>query len=280
MSNSKVKTCLYQISYDKSSTYKNETGLVNFDITNINSQDYREIIAFEKFAREKQWKKHKFSGLLSPKFSEKTGISISRAYEFINSSNDYDVFLFHPYKRELALRNDFFDLAELEHPNITQNLSNIWNQILGEQLPNVLAKRDQHLICHCNYFVASKRFWEHYSHFITDLWTLFNSGTAEFLKHHTPYEMSGNRNKTLPQLCFIFERAITLFLKQNESMYKSINFFDYDTSHVFPEVFHGEEKTLLNLTELLSTFPDNKKDAVRKELIYAFYKLRVCMVCD
>ncbi|MEP2981265.1 MAG: hypothetical protein ABJO86_17385 [Lentilitoribacter sp.] len=280
MSNSSFDACLYQILYDKNLKYNNESGLVNFDISSISSQDYREIIAFEKFARVRQWEKHEFSGLLSPKFSKKTGISISKAYEFINSSNEYDVFLFHPYKRELALRNDFLDLSELEHPNITQNLSKIWKQILGEQLPNVSTKRDGHLFCHCNYFVASKRFWEHYGQFIGDLWSMVKTGTADFVKQHTPYEMSGNRHKTLPQLCFIFERTLTLFLKQYENKYRSINYFDYDKSHKFPEVFPGEEKTILNFTKLLSTFPDNKKDVIRNELILAFYKLRVSMVCD
>ena len=68
--------------------------------------------------------KNDFSGVVSPKFTSKTGLKIEDALRHVDGCAD--VVLFHPYPHELSLQRKFMQLAELEHPEITVRKGELW----------------------------------------------------------------------------------------------------------------------------------------------------------
>ncbi|MEP2981262.1 MAG: hypothetical protein ABJO86_17370 [Lentilitoribacter sp.] len=264
---------IYQIAYDSNSenTFSDEVTI--FDISSKNIPRYREINALKLFTASKPWLRHKYTGLFSPRFYEKTLINYNQINDFIAAEQDADIYLFHPYPLEFSIANGFLDLAELEHPGMINALEDVWKNIFNADLPYVSCSKDTSLICHCNYFIASEKFWTSYSEFLESYWGMLTMGNNT-LGDNTNYTLTKTKNNSLPLGVFAFERALSLFLKHNEEEFIIKNYSDWDTEHVFPELFEREGEFVEAIKNTLYLYSKDKQVKIRENAIKYYYEVR------
>lgn len=276
MKTDKEHLAVYQIAYDNSTCNAVFDEIETFNISSKNIPKFREINAIKLFTASKPWEKHKYTGIFSPRFSEKTQITYSQIAEFISEEQDADIFLFHPYPLEFSIANGFLDLAELEHPGITQALEDVWCKIFNDSLPYVSCRDDVSLICHCNYFIASESFWENYSNFVDQYWDYLIAGNNT-LQNKTDYTLSKSKDIDLPLGVFAFERALTLFLKYHEEKFTVGNFSDWNKRHKFPELFKGELELISGIKNVLDLYPIEQQIEARFHSVQFYYEMRKCI---
>lgn len=257
-----MDTKIYQVNYSKScDTMKG----VDFIINNVESDPkYRELPAFLNFVKEKKYNLSSYSGILSPAFQNKTKISVKKMKNIIRKNPGYDVYIVHPYSREIELADHFMQLAELEHPGISKLMNSLWLEFYGENSPRINLPDHSEYCLHCNYFVANKEFWDEFSLLIK-----FFCGNISHLggESRVPYNLSRTSDLELPISVFAFERLFTHFLFFKREKYRLFN-IGIECNMEFPEVFQGESLLIDNLKKYIES---DKNSWL--EIYYAFRKI-------
>jgi len=267
----------YELIYEPNQKPNLSEGFLPFDSSDVNRPELREITGFRKFAETGIWKDHELSGLFSPKFLQKSGITADSFRDFISSNPGYDVYLFHPFPKELSIANHFLELAEYEHPGIESILSKVWISLFGTELPKILLPDEGDICCHCNYFVASQLFWEGYSEFISGFCHLLESDVGKELLGFTPYTLSKGDDIELPIAAFVFERCLSHYLKMRENKLTILNFSVVAEDWVPPELFDGEHEFLYSLlkgVQLQESFGKEHAKKARELAVVSYYAFR------
>ncbi len=215
---------LYEFIYEKNQKRKLGSDFVEFEYIDIANPKLREIVGFNKFCDLSAWKLSEYSGLFSPNFLTKLNLNANQVFDFINKNPGREIYLFHPYPYEIKIQNHFLSLAELEHPGITEALKSVWKYIFNEKLPNVQLLENENICCHCNYFVGSRTFWGGYSYFVKSFFNLLNSFEGKFLWNEVEYSLNPRNESTLPMAVFVFERALTHYIKSFMKIEQVINY--------------------------------------------------------
>lgn len=208
--------------------------------TRFNIPNLRELMAFEYFCQNHLWLKHDVSGLFSPRFTSKTGISAESVELFVINNPHHDVYLFHPYPRELQVQSTFLDLAEHEHPGISDALDRVWLWVLGRRKPTLHLPQQQNMCCHCNFVLATSVFWSEYSDFVLGFMHFLRNPQGRFLLKPTTYTLSKTKQTALPIAVFVFERALSHFIAEHLRPEQVVNYAFNQNDWFVPEVFPGE----------------------------------------
>jgi hypothetical protein len=257
---------LYEIKYDLSDRSKIDDGFIVYDAVNINNPEYYELPIFDQFSKKNLLDEFNYAGLFSPRFNQKTGLKSQDLIDFVLKNPNFDIYLFHPFPLELSISENFMDLAELEHPGITEELKSVWIEIFKSPLPLVKSKEDLNICCHCNYFIANKLFWNIYSDFVIK----FNSILKE---KKTPYNLSAKDSHYLPLSVFAFERALTHFLKDHPQL-KVVNFATKENSWNQIELFNGEREFCNNIRNLIDESKPELRVKLFRQATKAYYEYR------
>lgn len=267
----------FEILYLPGQTQRLPEPFQGFDVSDINEAPYRELQAFHRFAKERAWNRHEYSGLFSPRFLAKTGLTSQAFVRFMREHPGHDIYLFHPFPRELSIANHFLELAEMEHPGITAGLDYVWSQVMECRRPDILLPEDAIHCCHCNYFVASKRFWSEYGRFVERFMELLNSRDDGPLHALTPYTLSKADEQQLPLAVFVFERSLSLFLKHHDHRWATVNLaYTPDARWSPPELFPGEDPYVAHLGAEISNGSENAAELQlrRRAAVHTYYQHR------
>lgn len=243
----------FELLYKKEQSQSLAGDFFPYDCSSVNRPEYREIFGFRKFVNEKPWMAFSHSGLFSSKFFDKMGITSAELNFFLETNPGYDVYLFHPYPKELSIANHFMELAELEHPGISEMVALVWDRIFNCPPPVLTIPDDQGLICHCNYFIGSKFFWKGYLHFINRFCELLVHESGKPLRDLTPYTLSRNSETHLPIAVFVFERCLSHYLKMRSDELSVISYGLENSAWVPPEIFVGEHNYVDELKLQINT---------------------------
>ena len=230
----------YELLYEEGQQPVLGAPFLPLNTASFNQSDLRELLAFEYFCQQRIWQQHSVSGLFSPRFTQKTGITGTQLQQFVDNNPGYDAYLFHPYPREIQIQNTFLDLAELEHPGITSALDQVWQLVLGRRRPTVELPQQKHICCHCNYILGTPRFWQAYSQFVLGFVDLLRKPQGQFLLQATPYTLSKTNDSQLPMAVFAFERALTHWIAERLKPAQVLAYSFNDNDWLAPEVFSGE----------------------------------------
>lgn len=253
---------------------------LSLNTASFNQSDLRELLAFEYFCKHRIWAQHSVSGLFSPRFTQKTGITGTQLQQFVLNNPGYDAYLFHPYPRELQLQNTFLDLAELEHPGLTSALDQVWLLLLGRQRPTVQLPQQQHMCCHCNYIMATPVFWQAYSQFALGFMRLLRSPQGQFLLQATPYTLSKTNDSFLPMAVFAFERALSHWIAEQVEPAQVLSYTDICNDWRASELFPGEADLVCKLNSAIEqplqpqTATLMNQKALATQAYYYYRKLR------
>lgn len=216
---------IFQIYYDEVTKRSNDQGFSPLDNLANLRPDWREYWPIRTFLKNNQLDQDSYYGFFSPKFKDKTGLSASDCFEFINyHSNDVDVFSFSP----------FFDLGAWYQNSIFQAIPQHRNLLLPMQgalkilnfpvdINEIVMHSGNNIFC--NFFVAKPAFWRMWLEKCELIWAESEeniSPTAKGLNAIAEGHDSPAAIKT-----FVIERIASLILATNNTWniksYNSLN---------------------------------------------------------
>jgi len=209
-----MKLHLYQIWYDENTKPENDSGLLAFDCRNNPEFLKREIAHLIRFYDEivQDADNDSYFALLSPRFGEKTGLTIEQVKNFVVQNPANDIFLFNPFPMHVYFDMNVWSSGEVQHEGLKE-LTQFLFQAANIKF-DVYTKHRNTIFntVYCNYWVASKEFLDGFIGFIKHLdLTIDRMPESERAKY-----FSDARYHTKASFYpFIFERLISTFLLLN-----------------------------------------------------------------
>jgi hypothetical protein len=121
--------------------------------------DWRELWPIRQFLLDASLDEDLFYGFLSPRFSEKTGLSIDEVIRFAEAqAADIDVVTFSPQADMGAFFLNVFEQAEAFDPGFSATAQAFFNQIKLPIKVDELVMDSRHIVF-SNYILAKPRFW-------------------------------------------------------------------------------------------------------------------------
>ena len=211
---------IYQIYYNEFSRKRLDTGFIPYNNIYI---DIDRNIEFEYGVMRKLYhldllNNNNFNGVLSWKFSDKTGWSSHELFKKINSYKNIDVFTINPYPQYFLYQN-VWEQGERYNPGII-DLIEIMYKIASLNTDELKIRMDKGVECYCNYWIAGKRFINEYFKYSEKLYNIFKTNSE--IRHKLK---NGIRDKNIeaPFFPFIFERLFSTFLAVNRDKYTIAN---------------------------------------------------------
>jgi hypothetical protein len=167
----------------------------------------REIAHMLNFWRRGGPREQAVSGLLSPKFTGKAGLSGRQFVDFIAANPGHDVWFVNPYPHELYLAFNVWEQGEFWHPGLLERAAKLFrNAGLPVELDSVPRSRPETLLF-CNYWAGTPEFWDRY---MADIERM--AAAAD----HVP-ELFDAASYAPPATFFpfVFERYFTTFLTRH-----------------------------------------------------------------
>lgn len=182
-----------------------DPAFLPFDVTAEPQRARRETAHMLQFWRQGRHRAHQVSGLLSPKFSAKTGIDGSVFVGFIAANPGHDVWFINPYPHYYYLAYNIWEHGEIWHPGLCRRAARLFTAAgLAIDLDR-FPRSSPGTLLFSNIWAGTTAFWDRFMSFVDHL-----AGHAEFepaLFDPVPYD-----NGTAVYYPFIFERLFTTFL--------------------------------------------------------------------
>jgi hypothetical protein len=109
-----MKICAYQICYSEETIQSVPSGFLILDNVQNERPDWRELWPIRNFLSTNTLAEDTLYGFLSPRFSEKTGLTFEAIRSFIESNySNHDVVSFSPFWDLMCLFKNVFEQVEI-----------------------------------------------------------------------------------------------------------------------------------------------------------------------
>ena len=210
-------TAVYQIMYSDNVVGEFDPAFIKYDCRDKPEPDKREIAHMLRFYDENVWKSQgaEHFGLVSPKFSEKSGISGKAFIDWVDANPGYDIYFVNPFPQLSYWHFNVWTQGEFWHPGLI-DLANALFEAAGLSISvNELPRNTAASLLYSNYWVGNEKFWRIYLTFVRKLFTavddLEESDRKKLFKmapHYAP----------ATYFPFVFERLLSTFLVLHEDI--------------------------------------------------------------
>lgn len=209
-----MNIALYQIWYDEHSKPADNSGLHAFDCRHNPEFLKREIAHLLRFYDDvvRHGNDDDYFALLSPRFYEKTGIDMHQVTNFIKNNQGHDVYLFNPYPMNVYCNFNVWEHGEDNHVGLKELANHLFMTAGFEFDVNALHRNNIYTTVYCNYWVASKVFFDD---FIAVLRSLDNAIDTMPDEQKSKYFSETTYRTQASFYPFIFERIICSYLLKN-----------------------------------------------------------------
>ncbi len=219
---------LHHIVYSEATRENIPAQFIALDNLENSRPDWREFWPIRKYLLSHTLDGDVFYGFLSPRFSQKTGLSHEQINQFVRDhGHDHDVLIFSPFWDLNALFLNSFTQGEFFHPGLLENMQQFAREIgLKVQLDEVVSHSNN--TAYCNYFIARKSFWLRWLEWGEKLFSMAENEGGEIgqmLAQATHYS-----EQWLPNKIFVQERLVNLLLATGEFRSKAYNMFSLPSS--------------------------------------------------
>jgi len=207
---------IYQIWYDEKSRPDENSGIEAFDCRDKPEFLKREIAHLIRFYDEivKHADNDCYFALFSPRFNEKTGLTIKQVKDFVSNNPNQDIYLFNPFPMHVYLDMNVWEHGERRHTGLKQLTQYLFDAAGVDFDINTKHRNNINNTVYCNYWVASKPFLDHFISFVKKLDSTINS----MPKHERDWYFVETTYHTKASFYpFLFERLISYFLLLNNN---------------------------------------------------------------
>lgn len=187
-----------------------DPGFREFRIAN-EQPERRELQFFQAMFDQRLYLTHDLTGLFSPRFASKTGLTSNEVRAFVDANSDGEVFTFNAGPQAPYFAYNIWMQGESAHPGLTRKGQDLLTACGIKMDLGSVGRQGPDVWCFSNFWVGSRAFWEEYVGEV--IWPVLtfvsqNPGhpsvraALEVTSHVTP----------APFLPFIVERLFSTFL--------------------------------------------------------------------
>jgi hypothetical protein len=192
-----------------------------FDVTADPQVQRRETAHMLNFWRQGLHREFAVSGLLSPKFYEKTGITGKVFNEFIASNPDHDVWFINPYPHYFYLAHNIWEHGEIWYPGLCERAARVFTAAGIAVDLNKFPRSTKNTLLFSNIWAGTPKFWDEFMAFVSHVSAHAEQDLTIF--DEIPYEDGRS-----PYFPFIFERLFTTFLVMHPGVNARFANFQFD----------------------------------------------------
>jgi hypothetical protein len=265
---------VFQNAYDDSVIPLLDPSFLPVDGRRNARTETREVGLFLRMFHSALYRCATLTGILSPKFNEKTQISGREFLAFIKKNPGYDVYFVNPFPQNAYYTYNVWYHGELAHPGFMA-LAAILFEHAGYD-PIVMSEaRDAHAtLLYSSYWVGNQRFWNGYIGMVTRLMDTLGRMPHRLLSRF--YSTASYDFGTVSYLPFIFERTFSTYLHINPEIRALA--YPFCREEVLDHCYGGEFER-----EIVRTFGDvideidNRQEytAEDRRVIFSLHALRV-----
>lgn len=206
------KLYLYQICYQDDHLEFLDPNFIILDNRENLRPDWREYWPIRNYIIEADFDEEGYYGFISPKFTQKTGLSGSAVQLFIKNKPEIDVFTFSPQADMGAFFLNVFEQGEIFDPGFLATTQELMNN-LGYSIDlNSLIMDSRHVVF-SNFIIARPTFWRKWFFLCEKIFKLAESSNSELAKKiNSPTSYPGS----VPRKVFIIERMASFLLCSGE----------------------------------------------------------------
>jgi hypothetical protein len=202
---------IYQPLFNETIREYLDPGFNTLDWLHNPSPELREIVLHHHIIESRVFERHRLTGIVSPKFFSKTGLTSREVKDWIHQHPGHEVYCidgrpFVPYTSYNSVER-----AALTHPGFEDGMRRVCRTI-GFDLPVELGRQTNRETIHCNFWCATPGFWKRWSReIVSPILGLVQSDPllASTVFCRTPY-----RSPTpVFLIVFIYERIMGYYIK-------------------------------------------------------------------
>ncbi len=201
---------MFQNVYAPGLEKKLDPAFVPHDGTRNARTDYREVALFVRMYHAGQHLAADYTGMVSPKFGEKTRISGADFLRFVERHPGHDVYFINPYPINAYYAFNVWEHGEICHAGLITVAQDLFDRA-GIPCDLAALGRNSHAtLLYCNYWLGNERFWDRF----IDL-NLRLLRAAESLPPRARerlFALDPDYPDPVPILPFIFERVFSTLL--------------------------------------------------------------------
>ena len=210
------RAIMFQNFYAPGQEKKLDPAFVPHDGTRNARTDYREVALFVRMYHAGQHRAADYTGIVSPKFGEKTRISGADFLRFVERNPGYDVYFINPYPINAYYSFNVWEHGEICHAGLIAVAQDLFDRA-GIQCDLATLGRNSHAtLLYCNYWLGNERFWDRF----IDL-NLRLLRAAESLPPRARerlFALDPEYPDPVPILPFVFERVFSTLLLLDSSL--------------------------------------------------------------
>ncbi len=233
---------IFQIFYNEVSKKKIDPSFTPYDNSKGDAKWF-EYGVFRDNYLNGEFKKNEYTGFLSWKFQQKTGITGYEFLEFIRKNPGYDVYFINPFQLYTNRFKNVWDSGEYSHPGLKEIVNSIFQKIGYKiDLDKIVNSHEDSL--YCNYWVGNLRFWNLFMEFCEPIFTYIESSGDSFIEERILREADAVIDATF--IPFIMERMFSTLLFLHKGKIKSIP-YTYKSLRKYPFCIYPFYKNLEKL---------------------------------
>ena len=151
-----------------------------------------------------------YTGIVSPKFTEKTGKTGREFIDFIETNPGFDVYFINPYPQNAYHTFNVWEHGDLWHPGLTSLADNLFARAHIDFKPSRMGRNDASTLLYSNYWAGNERFWDIFMDLNIKLMNALESLPAT--DRDAYYKIDLEYPDPVPVLTFIFERVFSTLL--------------------------------------------------------------------
>jgi hypothetical protein len=229
-----MKVEIYQIFYDQKTRESLDSGFIPLDNTYPDESEWFEFLPMLRFLNNSELDEGVWYGFLSPKFTDKVGITSVEISEIIHQNHERaNVILLSPEWDQVAYFKNIFEQGEFCHPGLL-NLSQKFIESEGINLDLRQQIMDSSNTVFSNYVVAKKEYW--------DKWKKIAKNFFDYASLHKEYSqrLQGKSYNQYPMKVFIQERLASVIL--NQFPFSIINIDQSDYAPINTLLFESDDR--------------------------------------
>jgi hypothetical protein len=182
-----------------------DPAFLAFDVTADPQPERREIAHMLTFWRRGLHRQYSIAGLLSARFTEKTGFDGQSFVDFILRHPDHDVWFVNPYPYLFYLSFNIWEQGEFWHPGLRDRAEELFTAAGMPLSLREFPRSSRQTLLFSNYWVGTTAFWDRFMEFVARI--SIQADASARVRDDLIY--IGDKATYLP---FIFERLFTTFL--------------------------------------------------------------------
>jgi hypothetical protein len=171
---------------------------------------YREVALFARMYHSGLYKRAAYTGIVSPKFWDKTRLAGSDFIRFIRANPGHDVYFVNPYPGNAYYTFNIWEHGELCHDGLILLASDLFDRAGIEFDPASMGRNSHSTLLYSNYWVGNERFWHGFMALNLRLLDTVERLPPSVRQRY--FMQDPNYPDPVPLLPFIFERLFSTFL--------------------------------------------------------------------